>query len=125
KWANAFVLWSNSERFNLENDDSRDDPPPRGHFGRTREKAFSRARSAMQLGNAQNAGRGVGPKNNRNIFSLPITRTNSRAVQYARIRINRMICTAQKCGQTIPARSFSLPATMPPACRENSINRST
>src|SRR5262245_3511762 len=31
----------------------------------------------------QNAGSGVGPKNSRNILSLPIARASSRAVQYA------------------------------------------
>ena len=44
---------------------------------------------------SQNAGSGVGPKNNRSIFCLPITRTSSRAVQYTRISRNRIICTAQ------------------------------
>ena len=39
----------------------------------------------------QNAGSGVGPKNNRSIFSLPITRTGSCAVQHTRTRINKMI----------------------------------
>lgn len=44
---------------------------------------------------AQNVGSGAGPKNNRSIFSLPITRASSRTVQYIRISKNRMISTAQ------------------------------
>jgi hypothetical protein len=34
--ATEFVLWPNSERFNLENDDSRNDPQPSQLIGRTR-----------------------------------------------------------------------------------------
>ena len=40
---------------------------------------FASRIEAVILG--QKAGSGVGPKNNRNIFSLPITRASSRTVQ--------------------------------------------
>src|SRR2546430_11203454 len=61
----------------------------------------------------QTSGAGIGPKNIRNTFSLPITRTNSCTMQYAAIRTNRMIWIAQKCGHTISESNFSLPAPKP------------
>jgi hypothetical protein len=55
---------------------------------------------------AHNAGSGVGPKNNRKSFFLPITRPSSCAMHYTRINSSRIICTAQKCGHTISAAEF-------------------
>src|SRR5437667_11756046 len=59
------------------------------------------------------SGAGIGPKNIRSTFSLPITRTSSCIVQYMAIITKRMIWIAQKCGHTISASNFSLPATKP------------
>src|SRR5678815_1117911 len=64
---------------------------------------------------AQTCATGSGPKKMRSTFSLPITRTSSCIVQYTTISTNRMIWIAQKCGQTISANNFSLPATRLPA----------
>src|SRR6266566_1229859 len=72
----------------------------------------------------QTCGIGTGPKNIRSTFSFPITRTSSCIVQYITISTSRMIWIAQKCGHTISASSFSLPATRPPACRQKSLRRS-
>jgi hypothetical protein len=55
---------------------------------------------------AQTCGIGIGPKNIRSTFSLPITRTSSCIVQYITISTSRMIWIAQKCGHTISASSF-------------------
>ena len=74
---------------------------------------------------AQTSGAGIGPKNIRITFSLPITRTNSCIMQYMAMRTNKMIWMAQKCGQMISASNFSLPATKPPVCRQKSISLST
>ena len=68
--------------------------------------------------------KGIGPKKIRLTFSFPITRASSCIVQYITINPNSMIWTAQKCGHTISASNFSLPATRPPACRAKSTSRS-
>src|ERR1700745_1287877 len=74
---------------------------------------------------AQTCGIGIGPKNIRSTFSLPITRTSSCVVQYITISTSRMIWIAQKCGHTISAINFSLSATQPAAIRQKSLRRST
>src|SRR5437667_5446996 len=54
----------------------------------------------------QTCGAGIGPKNIRSTFSLPITRTSSCTVQYTAMRTKRMIWIAQKCGQMISESNF-------------------
>jgi hypothetical protein len=57
-------------------------------------------------GNAHACGIGIGPKNVRSIFSLPMTRAISCIVQYVAISTRWMIWIAQKSGHTISASSF-------------------
>src|SRR4029077_7956140 len=71
---------------------------------------------------AQTCGAGIGPKNIRTAFSFPITRTNSRTMQYAAMRTSKMIWIAQKCGQMMSESNLSLPATKLPVSRQKSIS---
>src|SRR5262249_4756775 len=58
---------------------------------------------------------GCVPKSIARTLSRPRIRTNSCMVQYIRISTTRRIWMAQKCGHTISASNFWLPATKLPA----------